>query len=239
MDIISVLAIFAGGFGIIIYLSMKHERRKKEKIAKINIVLDDSLQISPQIKSSLKQFSIKNAYELRAMNPQELINLLSCSAKALEVFERRIERISDGYEQYEDLIMGSEIPLDLVNLVDSKSADRAIANNEKLHAPLKEKLDEQAQKAVAIFDVDLRAEGSVLNAIPEEYRHSFILNMMCGYLKSGEVDNWADCIKTFKTDAHRMQEMEAWQGFQGSIDRIEKRIGRIEFYSAMTMINTW
>jgi hypothetical protein len=242
---ITIIILTVAAFLIPVIIGVKYlnknfdaQRAERERsIGEINIVVDDSLRINPRMKESLKQFSIKGAHELRGMNPQELINLLSCSANALRVFEGRIEQISYGYERYENLI-GEEFSLPLA-LSSKKEQTKVLEMREERFAPLKEKLDEQAKKAVATFAMDLRAEGSILNVIPKEYRYSYILDMMCGYLSSGEVDNWADCIKTFKTDSHRMQEMDAWQGFQDSIDRIEKRMGRIEFYSAITMINTW
>ena len=207
--------------------------REKQALEAINIVIDDSLRINPQMKESLKQFSITNASELRAMNPQELIVLLACSSNALRVFEKRVERISDGYVAYENLMVNGAPPS-----MTPLSRSSHIKAKEKELAPVKAQLDEQATQALATFDEDLKSEGSVLNVIPEKYRLSIILDMMCEYLSDGEVDSWEGCIKTFKEDAHRMREIEYFQDFADSLERIANNTKAIAFFSGITALNT-
>jgi hypothetical protein len=224
------------GFVVAYFIIKGREKVAKENLESLKIIIDDSFQISPQIKHSLTQFSASNVSELRNMNAQDLCNLLSCCSNALKVFEHRVKRISEGYVKYEDLTVG-QAPISLTPITRGNRED-FIKKKEKELAPEKAQLDEQAKLVIDIFDEDLRAEGSVLNIIPEKYRLSVILDMMCDYLSTGEVDSWEGCIKTFKEDAHRMQQMAYYQNFSESLGRIEKNTSRIAFYSAVTAFNT-
>jgi len=208
-------------------------------------ILDDPLIISPQMKESLTEFSVEHAFELRSMQPPELIKLLSCCANALRIFEKRVEQISQGYEHYEKAVDGRP---SIVKEIESNASPLAkkiygpnpqAEMNRKRLAPIKEDLDEQAEQVIILLDELLNAKGNALNVIPEKYRLSIILDMMCGYLSDGEVDSWEGCIKTFKEDTHRMLEMAYFQDFSQSLERIGNNTSRIAFFSAVTAANTW
>jgi len=205
-------------------IGIEHEKE-------LGTIIDESLYISPQIKESLKQFSIQNASELRAMNSQELIQLLSCCANALRVFEKRVERISEGYAHIEYLVIGNAPSLPMNRAIHIKATTKRLE-------PHKLRLDEEASQVLATFDTDLKSEGSILNVIPEKYRLSIILDMMCEYLSDGEVDSWEGCIKSFKDDFQRIQEMEYFQKFADSLERVEKNTALIAFFSGITALNT-
>jgi len=218
-------------FGVMRFVTVK-EGWENEAIEKINIIIDDTLRISPEMKESLKQFTITHASGLRSMNRDELENLLLCSSDALKVFERRVERISEGYAQYENIVDG------IAPISTLKHSHNVRKTKKEQLAPVKARLDKQAEQVVATFDDDLKAEGSVLNIIPEKYRLSTILEMMCGYLSEGEADSWEGCIKTFKDDTYKMRMEGHLQNFSNSLKRIERNTSAIAFFSAVTALNT-
>jgi len=231
-------------FPIIWYVQAKVKKAgEAEAEEAVKIIIDDSLFISPYVKESLNGFSIEHASQLRTMQPQELAELLSCCSKALKIFEKRVEQISNAYEQYEIAIDNRPAMVKRIENNASPLAKKIYGHNvsaemnRKRLAPMKAKLDSQVEQVIAIFDKDLKAEGSVLNIIPEKYRLSSILDMMCGYLSDGEVDSWEGCIRTYKEDSHKMRMEEYSQAFIESLNRIERNTSKIAFYSAVTAFN--
>jgi len=189
---------------IIVVITIIQRMKEKEAEKEIERIVSEALIVTPQMKESLLQFPLENTLELRSMQPQELINLLSCCTNALAVFEKHEELISDGYCLYDKLI-GNHYEPSFVKFMDSIFGSKGKeAHKKKKYASLKEKLDIHKDEVLATFEKDLMMEGSVLHIIPEKYRLSIILNMMSGYLSDGEVETWEGCIKSFKDDEHRI-----------------------------------
>jgi len=103
---------------------------------------------------------------------------------------------------------------------------------------LQDRLDKQYLLAMSKFKSDTESAKNVLNAIPERYRASDILNMMCGYLSDGEVDNWEGCIKTFKEDVHRLQQNEHFNAIIDTLGRIERNTEITAYFAGVTAWNT-
>ena len=235
--------IIGGSIGLFVYYiwNKGRETAKKSMIDEINIIESESLRITPQMKQSLEGFSIKNASQLRQMNSEELLELLSCAAKAINVFEARIQRIEMAYESYESYLNSFPRP-PLTAMIEDFTGRRDFdidrKNREQKLKPQKDKLNEQYAQAMIVFEEDLLSVESVLNVIPERYRMTTILNMMCEYLAEGEVDSWEGCIKTFKEDAYRVMSMENSQAILNGLNRIERNTAAAAFFAGLAAWNT-
>jgi len=231
------MEVFAGIIGAAIGLALaipylkKYIQRRQNIDSAVDHIEDDSLHVSPDMKQSLCRFSVENAAQLRQMNADELVDLLSCSVKILTIFERRIEKISFAYEQIDSHI--DSLPKGIF------SAGATQRTYESNYAPYKERLNKQIEQTMRVFDEDLLSVGSVLRAIPERYRMSLILHKMCEYLTEGEVDSWEGCIKTFKEDIHRIRQNQHFMNFQTSLDRIDRNTSAAALFAGIAARNTF
>ena len=229
------------GFGYILFIIFMvgavvavlrwQKQKDKEVIDAVNEIeisdfKDELLQITPNMKQSLENFSVSNASELRGLNSGDLMNLLSCAADVITVFERRIEKISSGFEMFEN------------NLDDIFSSAKTRRIREERMMPHKKRLEEQLEQAMTIFDEDLLGVEGVLNVIPEQYRMSLILRTMSKYLSDGEAGSWEDCIRIFKDDIFKMQQNENFSAVINRLDRIEKNTKASAFFAGLTAYNT-
>ena len=202
----------------------------------ISIVEDESIRLSPHLKQSLNSFDVNNISELRQAKPEVLHKLLSYSAAALEVFERRISRISDAYVKLDNFTYGTN-----PGLIDTMFQSA----NKKLTQPMRDRLDTQLEHALSAFDEDFNSVESVLRVIPNKYAHSSILFTMSEYISDGEVDSWEGCIKSFKDDSKHSQMMtklDTQIAIAQNIERytasMAKDMKAIKFFTGLTAWNT-
>jgi len=221
-----------GVFAAVIFLIIKCQNDGAKKVAeKVKEIENDNfehelLQSIPQMKQSLTKSSVRNATELRKLEPAELMELLSCASSILAVFERRIARIDEGFQMYEN------------NLNDVFSSSKTKQLREKEVRPLKERLEKQCERAADVFEQNLLGAEGVLGVIPESYRMSIILDTMIQYLADGEVGSWEGCIKTFKDDVHKLNIEEGFNNLTNQLNRIERNTKVAVFFSGLAAWNS-
>jgi len=229
---ILVVAIIIGGIVGFHYWREKIIKRGIENLEK------EGLQIGQHLIQPLEGFSIENASELRQMDADQLRQLLSCASAVLKKFEDRIGKIADvqdSIEAHVDKKKGPAVIKAMDSLFGATAKEKGIRKSVQ---PLQDRLDKQYLLAMSTFESDTKSVKNVLNAIPERYRMSAILDMMCGYLCEGEVDSWEGCIKTFKDDVHRLQQNENFNTVINTLGRIERNTEISAFFAGITAWNT-
>ena len=216
--------------------------QRKTVIAKgVEDLEKEMMQVSQHLIQPLKQFSIDSASELRQMDAGQLMQLLSCASNVLKVFENRIGKIANVQDSIEVHVEKEKGPK-IIKAMDSLAPFGGAAAKEKGIRrgiqPLQDRLDKQYSLAMSKFESDTQSVKGVLNAIPERYRMSVILDMMCGYLSDGEVDSWEGCIKTFKEDVHRLQQNENFNSIIDTLGRIERNTEISAYFAGIAAWNT-
>ena len=245
-EIIYAIVMIGGMIGAIVFIVIRTirsmERGKKNVQERIGNIESEQFQITPQMKNSLSQFPVENAASLRSLDSKTLYAFLSCSAQMLEVFENRIAQITEVYGDYHDYL---RVFLSQAEIDAGRELELTGGKTRQNIEEIKGRLESQYEQAMVVFDRDFMNVGSVLSAIPERYRMSIILNTMCGYITDGEVDSWEGCVKTFKEDAHRMQQNEHFNAVINRLDtmndklsKIQKNTASIAFFSGITAWNT-
>jgi len=228
-------------FGVVMLYQRSQKKKEDDLYAKVNIIEDETLKISSKMKQSIKKHDIKTVTELRQMGSEDLLELLSCSSDILNVFERRIENIDDGYARYEEFLQDTNVAASRAGFIwqDPKKVKKTIMDREMVKlTPLKERLDEQNRLAMVVFEEDLMGVGSALKAIPEKYRVSMILRKMCEYLSDGETDSWEGCIKIYKNDSYHDKVLEHYADFGRKLGRIEQNTALTAAFAGLTALNT-
>ena len=214
----------------------KEEKGFSEEIVQLK---DTPLQVPAHMKQSLTRFSVHDASDLRRLGTTELKDLLSCSARVLEVFENRLEQIADMYDRVDSHIgnAANAIGGDWMKFT-PLSAMQAKKTAERKTKHVKDELEVQTRHVMSAMDNELANVESVLGVIPDKYRSSIILDMMCGYIADGEVDSWEGCIRAFKEDAYRMQQNQQFNSMLSCLERIDENTATAAFFSKLTAWNT-
>jgi hypothetical protein len=220
--------------------SIRNRTNERDKwIDSVSIVEDHSTQIKPEMKLAIKSFSIENANELRGLDAGSLLKLLSCASAVLRCIENRITLISTTYNEYHYVL--ERPPNPRTTILDApfiKRNRRELKEHEDMLKPVKERLDNQAERMSQEIEQEFLGAGSVLSIIPEKYRMSIILDKMCEYLQDGRVATWGDCIEKFIYDVNWLQQHENFQTMIGQLERIEHNTAMTKYFAGITAWNT-
>lgn len=106
-------------------------------------------------------------------------------------------------------------------------------------------LHEQVRAQDVVLAQTIARVADKIMLIPEEYRYSFALDTMQGYLKNFRASNWRDCMNLFEEQKHRwLLEQNSNEGLllqrqmAQSAERAASSAEAAAFFGAVTAVNT-
>ena len=237
--IFSVIISIGFIFFAVRYGKMRQAPLKDMADGLLPVLENDAIQLAPSLKNSLIGYSqsIHDISHIQNMSANELKQLLSTVSAAVKVFENRINAIYQTLGQLDD--HAAVVGLKIQDFLTNSDSDRKYG-----YSSLYKRLIQEIYRTDEVFANHLN-DIKILDIIPDMYRSSIILDKMCGYLSTGEEDNWRGCIKTVKDDMHKMriegkldEQIRIAEEMNDKLAKIESHTRAIRHYTAIVAWNT-
>ena len=230
--LLGVLGFFAIVIAIIIFAFKRIFKNTGASLVEIENRLlpsleNDSMAISPTTRQSLVAFGeqMQDISHLQAMQAKELHQFLKLASSVIKVLENRLFLINEACDACDAFIaFWKDAP-----------HERKMAN--KKSAPVQQRLENELIRTNETLQQHLD-DMPVLEVIPNLFRSSAILDMMCTYLSTGEESDWRGCVKAFRDDSKHAEKMREEKERTELFRSFDRRLANIESYTKATERNT-